>query len=257
MAIKTKITSAEFATIDDTLKSHYQLQTDGTYSVDLGPGVFVTDKDPAGLMSALEKEREENKRVKAIADKLEAEKLAAETSKITDVEQLKAHFQQQLEERDRKAAAEKKEQEKAIAAQRQAAADQAAREQALRVASELFGTQAPLLLPHVQGMLRGQIGPDGTPRVEVVDPTTGLPSLDQNLESFKKSLSTNELFKPMVVVTKASGGSANDNKATGLATKKDDGTPKKYSDYNSGELVRLKREQPDLFQSLLDSRNTS
>jgi len=71
MALKLKLTTAEFTALSDTLKTEYKLQTDGTYTLDLGDKVFTTDKDPAALMAALEHERAETAKVKAIADALE------------------------------------------------------------------------------------------------------------------------------------------------------------------------------------------
>jgi hypothetical protein len=252
------LTTAEFTAISDDLKKEYQLTTDGTYKLDLGPNVFTTDKDPEGLFSALEKTREELKTVKAVADKFEAEKKQTEIDGIKSVAELKEHFQSQLDARDAAAKAAEEKQKVELAAQRQNNADRMAREKALTIASELFGTNAAIMLPHVQGMLKGKVSAEGQASIEITDIATNLPSIDQSFENFQKSLSTNEMFKSMVVVSKASGGSANgDGKSTTLATTKDDGSPKTYNDYNSGELVRMKRDQPEAFQTLLESSKTS
>jgi len=203
-------------------------------------------------MTALEKEREENKRVKAVADKLEAEKLAAERSKITDVEELKKHFQAQLDERDRRDKEERKKAEQDRLAALQDRAEGFKKQKALEISSELFGTNAPIMLPHIEAMFKAVAG--DSPTIEIVDPMTGRPQLDQSIEGFKKSLSTNQMFAPMIVKSKASGGSANDGKSSGIPGVRDDGKPKTYADYKPSELMALKRENPEQFKSLLSQR---
>lgn len=253
MALKYKISSTEFASLSDDMKKEYKMQGDFTYQLDLGENVFVTDKDPAGLMSALEAEREETRKAKAAADRLENEKKEAERAKITDVEELKAHFQKELEERDKRAEADRKTAEKRQLEQQRSAAEALRKQTALEAASSLFGTNAPLMLPHLEQALRAV--PGDSPKVEIIDPTTGLPSVDQNLENWKKSLSTNELYKPMIVVSKASGGSANDGKGLGTSGTREDGKPKTYYDYKPSELLALKRENPELFSQIRSTKD--
>ena len=253
MALKHKITGEEFAALADVLKAEYKIQADMSYQLDLGEGIFVTDKDPTGLMSALDQEREETRKAKAAADRLEQERIGAERAKITDVEELKAHFQKQLEGRDKRADAERKAAEKQRLTQQEATASQLRKQKALEIAAELFGTNAPLMLPHIEAALKPVAGE--VPKVEILDSATGMPSIDQNFDNWKKTLSTNPLYAPMIVVSKASGGSANDGKSSGLpGGTRDDGKPKTYADYKPGELLALKREQPELFTQLLSTK---
>lgn len=249
MALKHTISATEHAALSDSLKGEYKMQADFTYKLDLGEGVFVTDKDPAGLMSALEKEREENRKVKAIADRLEMEKKETERAGLTNVEEIKAHFQKELEERDKRAAAEKKEIEKQRLEQQQNTADQVKKTKALELATSLFGANAPIMLPHIEMSMKAVAG--DTPRVEIIDPSTGLPSIDQNFDNFKQKLLTNPMYAPMIVVSKASGGSASDGKSSGLPDGTNaDGKPKTYKDYMPGELLAIKRSNPELFTKL-------
>lgn len=248
MALKHKISADDFSKLPDALKTEYKIQADMSYQLDLGEGVFITDKDPAGLFSALEKEREETRKAKAAADRLEAEKKQAELAKLTDVEQIKQHFQKELDERDKRYEAERKAAEKERLQQQTVAAEAARKAKALEVASSLFGTNAPLMLPHIEMALKAV--PGESPRVEIIDPATNLPSLDQNFDNWKRTLSTNPLFAPMIVVSKSSGGSANGGKSNGIPGVRDDGKPKTYSDYKPSELLALKREQPEVFKSL-------
>jgi len=145
----------------------------------------------------------------------------------------------------------------ATKAQNLKAAQQQVTEQALKISTQLFGTNALLMLPHVQQRMQATVDSSGVARVELLDAATGGPSIDQNLDNFRNSLSTNETFKGMVVLSNASGGSANDSKSSSATTTKEDGSPKKYKDFKSGELVLLKRNQPDVFEALLAKRNES
>ena len=256
--LKVSLSAAEYTELDDVLKNEYALQTDGAYKVDLGPDVFTTDRDPVGLMSALTKERDENRKVREVADRLEAERKTAELDGAKNVEQVRELFRKELEERDAKAKEEREAREAELMQQRQTNATRLANEEALKIASDLYGSQASLMLPHVQARIKGKVMENGEPLMEVVDPTTQTPILDQNFENLRKTLSTDPMFKSMVVVSNASGGSANgDGMKNTLATTKDDGTLKSYRDYNSGELVRLKRDQPDVFESLRQAQTSS
>lgn len=251
--LKVSLSSSEFTALSDELKGHYKLTSSGEYKLDLGD-IFTTDKDPAGLVSALEKEREENIRVRKVADLLEEEKKKAEAEKLTDVNDVKEHYQKQLDDIRKSIEKDKKQQEAQLKIQKENSVKEKAKTQALKIAGEIFGERAALMLPHMENMIRGKISETGEELIEFLDATSGQPIFEQNPESFKKSVLSNDTFKPMIVVSKASGGSANDGTSNGLATNKEDGTPKKYSDFTSGELVSLKRNQPDLFEELKNSR---
>lgn len=250
MTLKVSVSSTDYNSLSDDLKKEYQLQADGSYKLDLG-GLFVDTEDPQRLKSSLEAEREEHRKTKAVMDRLEQEKLDAERSKITDIDQLRESFKKELEDRDKRIDQEKKEAEKKLQEQQLSIAQGHRDQEALRIATELFGQQAPLLLPHIQKRLEAV--PGDNPGVKIVDPLTGQALIDQNLENFKKSISTDPLFKPMVVVSRASGGGANDGSSSVLGTKSD-GQPKTYNDYTPAELLAIKRENPEQFKSLAQSR---
>lgn len=252
MALKHKISATEFGALPEVLKSEYKIQADMSYKLDLGDGVFITDKDPAGLLSALESEREETRKAKAAADRLEADKKQSERDKLTSVDEIKAHFQKELDERDKRAAAEKKEIERKQLEQAKTVAEGMRKQKALEIASELFGTSAPIMLPHIEMGLKAVAG--DVPKIEIIDPASGLPVLDQNFENWKKVLSTNPLYAPMIVVSKASGGSANGGKSSGIPGTRDDGKPKTYGDYKPGELLAIKQSDPKLFEHLLSTK---
>ena len=253
MALKVKLTSAEYEALPDVLKTEYKMQADMSYAIDLGVGTFVTDQDPAGLKSALENEREETRKAKAAADRLEKEKLEAERAGITDVEKLRESFSKELADERKRVADEKAAEAKQRKEAQELAAAQLVKTRALEIAAPLFGTGAAVVLPHIEGML--QPVPGEVPGVQFVDPVTKTPLLDQDLENFKKTLSTNELLKPMLVVSRASGGSANDRKSSGLpAGTTADGKPKTYDDYKPGELKAIKDSDPAKFEALKSAR---
>ena len=144
--LKVSLSAAEYTELDDVLKNEYALQTDGVYKVDLGPDVFTTDRDPVGLMSALTKERDENRKVREVADRLEAERKTAELDGAKNVEQVRELFRKELEERDAKAKEEREAREAELMQQRQTNATRLANEEALKIASDLYGSQASLML---------------------------------------------------------------------------------------------------------------
>lgn len=73
MALKASVSATEFASLNDALKTEYKLGSDGVYRIDLG-GMFVTDKDPQGLFSALENERKQHAETKTKFDAITKER---------------------------------------------------------------------------------------------------------------------------------------------------------------------------------------
>jgi len=252
--LKVTLTAAEFAALPELVQAHYKAAFDGSYSLDLGPSVFTTDKDPKALMNALEHERNETAKAKAAADRLEEEARKEKQNKLTNVDEIKKHYESELDKVKKENAAAEKKRKADELAQKQNTADRMADAEALKLASDLFGTNAMLLQPHIAKGVKGIVDENGQPQVQYVDMTNGLPLLEQNAEKVRETLSTNPIFKPMVVVSNASGGSANGDQTPSLVQNKEDGTPKAYGDYTSGELVRLKRDQPEDFKKLLETR---
>ena len=253
MALKATLTATEFEALDEGMKEHYAIQPDMSYNIDLGEGVFIDNEDPQKLKASLQAEREETKKAKAAADRLEKEKLQAERDKLTDAEEIKAHYEKQLTDEKKRQADEQKAAEKQRLESQTQMAESLRKAKALELTSSLFGKNTAIMLPHVENMLKAV--PGDSPSVQIVDPTTGLPALDQNFDNFKQSLSTNELYSPMVIVSQASGGGANGAKSTGLPSgTRDDGKPKTYSDYTPGELLSIKKENPEQFKKLKSTR---
>lgn len=259
MPLKPILTTVEFETLADTLKTEYKLQGDGTYKLDL-VGAFLTDKDPAGLLSALENERKEHASTKSKFDSIiqerDAAKKAEELAKATksgDIEQLKAHFQLQIDEQKKLFEAERQQQKEAIEAQRKAAADQARDAKAMSIATELFGTKAPIMLPHVKARLEGV--PGDIPAVQFLD-SSGKPDLIGNEETLKQSFLTNDTYADMLVVSNASGGSANGGTKQ-IPSRTASGQAKRFGDYSPGELSKIRQDNPREYDRLKAERNSS
>lgn len=253
MALRFKITAFEHAALNDALKGEYKLGTDGQYTLDM-PGVFVTDKDPQGLLSALQAERDQHASTKAHLTRLETErdeaKRAADLAKAQkdgDAAALQKLFEDERNKLQQTFQKQLEEQKAAIEASRKQAAEQMRLSEANKLAAELFGVKAPIMVPHILNNL--SVSSDEIPTIQFLN-GEGKPDPTLNAESYKKSLLTNPLFADMVVVSKASGGSANDGKGKIPATTKEDGSPKTFKDYTPGELMRIKREQPELWSKI-------
>lgn len=253
MALRYTLTAFEHASLNDALKAEYKLGVNGQYTLDM-PGVFVTDKDPSGLMSALENERAQHTATKTHLDRLEAEakaaKQAADLAKAQaggDVEALKKLFADQLKQSEETFKKQLEERDAIAAASRKQAAEQMRIAEANKIAADIFGVKAPIMLPHILNSLT--IGEGDTPTIQYLG-ADGKPDLLATPETFKKSFLTNPLFKDMVVISQASGGSANDGKGNVPAARKPDGTARTYDDYKPGELMALKQSNPELFSQL-------
>lgn len=260
MALKHTITGFEFAALNDTLKAEYKIQSDGNYKLDLG-GLFVVDKDPSALMNALELERNEHKQTKSKFDDItrerdEAKKAAelAQLQKSGDVEALKKFFTEQQEQQRLQFEAQVKAQMEQVEQQKKAAAEQYRRTKAMELATELFGQKAPILLPAILQNIAVKPSDFGVePTIEFLG-ENGTPMLGATKDTFKQKFLTDPLYKDMIVVSQASGGSANEGTNHVPATRKADGSPRTFKDYSPGELVRLKKSSPDEFKKLLENR---
>lgn len=258
MALKVSINAFEFAALNQLLQTEYKLQTDGSYKLDLG-NVFVTDKDPQGLLSALESERNEHKSTKSkfdsiIAERDQAKKAAelAAAQKSGDTEALKKLFEDQVKEAREEAAKAVAEQKAMLQRQQQISAEGFRKAKAMEIASELFGKKAEILLPSIMQKINVKPGDFGSdPVIEFIG-DNGSPILGGTKENFKNSYLTNPLYADMIVVSNASGGSANGGKQESSGANSN-GT-REFKDYKPGELVRLKQTNPAEFQRVMNSK---
>ena len=266
MALKPTLNAFEHAALPEALKAEYKVKTDGTFGIDL-VGAFITDKDPQGLLSALESERNDHKATKLKFDSIVAQKNAAEEAaklaelqKTGNSEELRKHFEQQNKVQKEQFEAQMKEYNDRLKAQQVAQAESYRKAEVTALASQLFGTKAPLLVPALMQQIKvtaSEFGAD--PSLEFFD-ESGKPLLGATKDSFRASLLTNPLLKDMIVASQASGGSANEGKSNVPASTKSDGSARTYKDYKPGELMALKQSNPQLFNQLkqnLASQSTS
>lgn len=254
MALKHSISATEFASLNDVLKKEYVLDATGNYRIDLG-GMFVTDKDPAGLFSALENERAEHKATKTKFDAITKERddarqaaQLAEAQKTGDIEAIKKVMLESVEATKQQFQKQVDEANQRVAKQQEFVANNLRQTEATKLATDLFGDRAALMLPHVLARLKAV--PGDNPKLEIVK-DDGTPDLSMDLDGYKKSLLTNPLFKDMIVASKASGGSANEGTGKNVpATQNQDGSARTYDQYKPGELMALKQSNPELFNRL-------
>lgn len=263
--LKPILTSEEFAAIDSSWHEHYTAVGDGTgtYRIDLGASVFLSDQDPVGLVSALTNERQQHTATKGkfnlIVAERDAAKRAAELSSATkegDVSAIKDVFTKQMADMKSSFEGQLKEEKKRQKLQQLEVANQHVRNVALKIATDTFGSNAGIMLLNVQERLVAkpaeQIGQ--LPTVEYLNAQLQ-PDLAATEKSFTDSLLTDDRFKAMVVVSKASGGSANGvGTSVSVSTAKQDGSKKTFVDYSSSDLVTLSRENPDAYKQLLETK---
>lgn len=171
--------------------------------------------DPAEKLAKLEQERkdlqdrmskleannrdllDEKRRAKEAADQAAAEA----AKKNGDVEALEKSWQEKLD-------AERQERERLSGTIQKLTSGQTA----TKVAAEVFGPHADLMMPHVQSRLTTEFV-DGVPKVRVLD-EGGNPSA-KTPEELADEFRNNERFAPFVVASRASGGGPHGNGSGG------------------------------------------
>lgn len=234
MALKSKITKAEFDALHDILKPEYKVSGDH----------YLLDSDEANeLRAAKDRETEARRAEKERADRLQAEKDAAEeearTAKLDkakkdkDVEGLEASWNDKL---TAAVAAEKVKTEKRENQLRKLLVDN----QAISLANEL-SVSPKLILPHIRERLAAELDGD-TPITRILD-ADGKPSA-KTIADLKAEFIDNPDFKTIIKGSNANGGGAGGGNSGGGA----DG--KKFSDLSETERVALHRENPTRYNEM-------
>lgn len=235
MALKTKITKAEFDLLADVLKAEYKASGDS----------YLLDADDMNeLRAAKDRETEARKLEKERADRLQAEKDTAEAGRV-EAERLKA-----LKDKDVTTleASYKNEKETAVAAEKLNTAkrenqlrDLLVENKAIELANEI-STSPILILPHIRSRLKAELDGD-KPITRVLDVSGEVSA--KTMEDLKKELIDNPNFKAIIKASNASGGGAGGGAGSGGGA---DG--KKFSDLTEAERVTLHRENPTRFNEL-------
>lgn len=238
MALKSKITKAEFDALEDAVKSHYRVNKEDS-------NIYTLDTDDAAeLRAARDAEAELARQQRERADRLQREKDEADerarqaaldkAKKDKDIEALEASW--------------KADKEAAIAAERiktehreKQLRDMLVEQKALELAAEI-SIMPKLLSSVIRARLAAELDGD-KPFTRVLD-ENGQPSA-KTLDDLKKEFVDNAEYASIIRGTKASGGGAtgNGNSGGGAASKK-------FSELTEAERVELARSNPEKFREM-------
>jgi hypothetical protein len=217
MALKRKITKAEFDALADVLKAEYKASGDS----------YVLDTDDAAdLIAARDREKEERRKAEKAAkdaqDALDALK-DDKSRKEGDIAALEASWKAKHDAAEKRA----KDAETALEGERK---DRYVTQEADRIAKRFT----------VPGLMRDQIAKrlaveihDGKPLVRVLD-KDGKPSA-ASVADFEKELVDNPEYKGIVIASKASGSADTSKQRPGGSAPK---TPNSNDD-DTGNLAKL------------------
>lgn len=221
MALKSKLTKAEFDALADGMKEHYK-ESNGSYLLDSDDAAELRRaKDAAAEEARIAKEEAAKlKREKDEAD--EAARLAREEAarKKGDTAALEASWKEKLDAAEAKHKAEIEALNKQIDSLTVTA-------EARRISADI-STAPDLIEDAIAKRLRREVV-DGVPVVRTVD-ANGQPSA-KTLAELQEEFVANPKYASIMIGSKANGGGAsNSNPAGG-------GAPKKISDMNETERV--------------------
>lgn len=236
MPLARKIDKTTFDALNDAFKAEYK-EKDGSYFLDVD--------DAAGLQSALDRQKDENRSLKdkmttfeseLAAIKAERDAAAADKNRKTkDYDALEADYNRKLEAA--KTDANGREEKYKATIQKMLVDNKA-----LEIATDAFGENAEIMLPHIKARLQANF--DGDEPVTRVLDSKGQASAS-SLDELKKEFVDNPRFAPIVVGTRASGGNANGStSANGKAG------DKKPSEMSSEDRKHLLNTNPAEFYRL-------
>jgi hypothetical protein len=239
MALKRKITKAEFDALNPLLQAEYKAEGSD----------FVLDAqgfdDPGELRRALDRERQEK-----AAAKTEAEGLRTKLATITDVDARRTGDIATLEKSWGEKVDKIKKEHKDEIAQRDKFIQQTLVDSvALNIATELGGDNATLLLPHIKTRLAADTTGD-TPLTRVLD-KDGKPSAF-NVEDLKKEIANDKRFSAVVIASKASGGGAAGGRPNGGGASNGQ---KKFQEMNDKERTEFYQRDPQGFREAAAQAN--
>lgn len=243
MALKRKVTKTEFAALNPLIQAEYTLTGDEYV---LNAEGF---EDPAELKRAKDREVEARKAAEEKATKAteELRLLKEGTARSSgDIVTLEKSY------KDKEALREKE--HKAELAKRDTHLKQTLIDAvALKLAAELGGENAALLLPHITPRLTADVSGD-VPLTRVLD-KDGKPSAF-SVEDLKKEISTDARFKSVIVVSNATGGGAAGGGTGGGSGAPTDKT-KKFNDLTPAERAAWYKEAPAEFEAASKANQTA
>ena len=232
MALKSKLTKAEFDALSDVLKAEYKANGDN----------YVLDTDEAAeLLSARNREKQRADDAEKERDRLKSEATAAAQAiqdakdeaarKAGDVTAIETSWQGKLND-------SKKEMQATIDTL-QATVDKLLKDNVAQALAADISTAPELLVDHIAKRLRPETT-NGVALTRVLD-ANGQPSA-MSLEELKKEFVANPKFAAILKGSGASGGGANGGGSGGSAP-----TGKKFNTLTESERVALHKANPTRF----------
>lgn len=241
MAIKAKISAAEYDKLSDDMKSAYKKDGDN----------YVLDADgmddPAELRRARDREkeaarvaREEADAAKKRADEAEAKLSEGETTDARKKGDIAALEKSWKDKADKIEADGNAEADKLRGQMRNLLVRDKARELA-----DAISTAPDLILPHIESRLSAEFEGD-MPVTRVLD-VDGKPSA-ASMDDLRKELVATSKFAPIIKASSASGGGA----GNGGGSNGGGASDKKFGDMNERERIEFYNRDPAAFQKAAD-----
>lgn len=243
MALKAKLTEADYNKLSADLKKEYTKNDDGDYVLEVEGG-----EDVGALKRAKDHEATERKRLAKEA------KEAKEALELAQQELADAKEAGKKKQTDGEAAIEKAWKTKLEKVEKELKAQLEAANTALQthlvdsvattMATELAGENSELLMPHIKGRLKAEIV-DGKAitRVLGADGAVSAATVDE----FKKEVLSNQKFAAVLVGSKGSGGGASGSRKAGS------GASKKLSEMSGLEEAQFANANPAEYAQMLAS----
>lgn len=203
MALKFKITEAEFKENEEAFTGLYEKSGDG---YQLKVDGLPEPEDTSGLKRKIDELLNEKKEAKRLADEAEQRRLEAERKQAEEKNDFESLFQSSEKQRETL--------QKQLEEMRGNIAKKEVETTAMAIAGELAeGNNAKLLSQFVKSRLK--YDGDG---IQILD-DSGKPTV-ATLDDLKKEFATSGMYDSLITGNKAGGGGANPNKAGGGAAEK-------------------------------------
>lgn len=244
--MKYIIDKTEFDKLDDAAKAFYEEQDDGSYKLhvegleDTGALKRAKDHEKAQRKEAEKQLRELKEQFETLQEEItELRESGGKGKGKKDETELDKSWQAKYTKRENELQEQINQLEATLSGQ---AVDSVAN----RIASELAGDNAHLMLPHVKSRLKVEMV-KGKPEVKVLDEEGSVSAFTH--EELQKEFLSNQKFSTIVVASKASGsGAGGSNKKGGGATGK-----KKLSEMSATEEAQFANEHPEEYRQMVEA----
>ena len=240
MALKAKIDESAFKKLSEELQGEYKKQDDGSYALDLEGA-----EDTSALKRAKDHEKAERKKAEDAAKAAQA-KLEETQAELEELRTSAKGGDDKVSATERAWQAKLAKREKELQAQVDQS-NKALREQmvdsvAMRMATEIAGDNAEIILPHITRRLSAEVV-DGKAVTRVLDADGAVSALKP--EELQKEFLSNDRFSAIVVASRASGSGAGGGRKGGGATSK------RLSEMSATEEAKFANEKPAEYQQML------